>query len=56
MHISTNSTTIFFRRTETDAPSDFAKALDAFQMARQMIAGSIPYMQALHDQLKPKLT
>jgi hypothetical protein len=53
MHISTNSTTIFFKGAQADAPSNFAKALDAFKKARQMIAGSIPHMQALHDQPKP---
>jgi hypothetical protein len=53
MHVSTHSTTIFFKGAQTDAPSDFATALDTFKKARQMIAGSIPHMQALHDHLKP---
>jgi hypothetical protein len=48
MHVSTNSTTIFFRGAQSDAPSGFAAALEAFKTARNMIAGSIPYMQALH--------
>ncbi len=52
MHVSTNSTTIFFRGAQADAPPGFAVALEAFKTARNMIAGSIPHMQALHDQLK----
>jgi hypothetical protein len=51
MHVSTNSTTFFFRGAQEDAPSDFAKALDGFKEARQKISGSTPHMQVLHNQL-----
>ena len=51
MHVSTNSTTFFFRGAQENAPSDFASALDAFKEAREKIIGSIPYMRTLHNQL-----
>ncbi len=53
MHVSTNTTTFFFKGAQADAPSGFAKALEDFKKGRQVIAGAVPHMQALHDQLKP---
>jgi hypothetical protein len=47
-----HSATMFFRPAPALAEPDFEKALDAFKTARTMIFGSIPDMQALHDQLK----
>ena len=52
MQVATNSGTMFFNTAKTDAAPDFAKALEAFKQARQMISGAIPYMQALHNRLK----
>jgi hypothetical protein len=52
MHVSTNTTTFFFRGAQENAPSDFAKALDAFKEGRQVIGGAVPHMRALHEQIK----
>jgi len=51
IQVATNSTTFFFTDAQADSPPEFSKALEAFKEARQMIAGAIPQMQALHDQL-----
>ncbi len=52
MHVSTNSTTFFFRVAQGNAPSNFAKALDAFKEGRQVIGGSALHMRALHERIK----